>query len=99
MCQLMHRHKGRKFRLYMLAIGLLVFLVWAAGEWLDQQTLIEEHQAELVKVRAESEAANQRHLELKEQVERLHDPAYIAEVARRDYFLTKDGEMIFNVSE
>ncbi len=89
----------RKFRLYLLAVGMLVFLFWAGSEWFDQQAVIEDQQADLAKVRAEAEAATERHRELQEQIDRLHDPDYIAEVARRDYFLTKEGEMIFNVSD
>jgi cell division protein DivIC len=37
--------------------------------------------------------------ELKEEIKKLHDDEYIAELARKKYYLSKDGEIIFVVPE
>ncbi|MBA2876716.1 FtsB family cell division protein [Thermaerobacillus caldiproteolyticus] len=36
---------------------------------------------------------------LEEEIKRLHDDDYIAELARKKYFLSKEGEIIFTVPE
>jgi cell division protein DivIC len=36
---------------------------------------------------------------LKEEIKKLHDDEYIAELARKKYYLSKDGEIIFVVPE
>jgi cell division protein DivIC len=37
--------------------------------------------------------------QLKEEIKKLHDDEYIAELARKKYYLSKDGEIIFVVPE
>jgi len=53
------------------------------------------------KERLETELANlqkqQKHLE--EEIVKLNDEEYIAKLARRDYFLSQEGEIIFNIPE
>ncbi|HAA3042863.1 TPA_asm: septum formation initiator family protein [Listeria monocytogenes] len=36
---------------------------------------------------------------LNEQIKKLHNDDYIAKLARSEYYLSKDGEIIFNISE
>ncbi|ECR2463793.1 septum formation initiator family protein [Listeria monocytogenes] len=36
---------------------------------------------------------------LNEQIKKLHNDDYIAKLARSEYYLTKDGEIIFNIPE
>lgn len=93
----MNSHK--KIRIFFLAFGLLAFSFWATSTWWDQQSALREQVTQLLHVQQEVDQAQQLHKELVRQTERLHDPEYIAEIARKEYFLSKEGEMIFNVSE
>ncbi|EAG7813283.1 septum formation initiator family protein [Listeria monocytogenes] len=36
---------------------------------------------------------------LNEQIKKLHNDDYIAKLARSEYYLSKDGEIIFNITE
>ncbi|HHQ1011097.1 TPA: FtsB family cell division protein [Listeria innocua] len=36
---------------------------------------------------------------LNDQIKKLHDDEYIAKLARSEYYLSKDGEIIFNIPE
>jgi len=91
----LNRMKGQKRRLRVLGVVVTAFCLWAGFTWYDQQATLLEKKEELKKV---EQLANQEKLEndeLKYQVSRLNDRDYIAEIARRDYYLSKPGEIIF----
>ncbi|HBM3438334.1 TPA: septum formation initiator family protein [Listeria innocua] len=46
----------------------------------------------MVAMKGEEEALN-------DQIKKLHDDEYIAKLARSEYYLSKDGEIIFNIPE
>ncbi|EII7091263.1 septum formation initiator family protein [Listeria innocua] len=46
----------------------------------------------MVAMKDEQEALN-------DQIKKLHDDEYIAKLARSEYYLSKDGEIIFNIPE
>ncbi|EMX5393764.1 septum formation initiator family protein [Listeria innocua] len=46
----------------------------------------------MVAMKDEKEALN-------DQIKKLHDDEYIAKLARSEYYLSKDGEIIFNIPE
>lgn len=46
----------------------------------------------MVALKDEEEALN-------DQIKKLHDDEYIAKLARSEYYLSKDGEIIFNIPE
>ncbi|HHQ0209907.1 TPA: FtsB family cell division protein [Listeria innocua] len=46
----------------------------------------------MVAMKDEDEALN-------DQIKKLHDDEYIAKLARSEYYLSKDGEIIFNIPE
>lgn len=58
---------------------------------------------ELVQERKEKavtyEKLQDREIELKEQIKRLNDKEYIEKLARSEYFLSNDGEIIFKLPE
>jgi cell division protein DivIC len=91
--------RKRKNRLKLLGVLLVFFMLWATGEWKEQQAALEQKQQELAGIKAEVEAVNEVQLDLIYQVKRLQDYDYIAEVARRDYFLSGPGELIFKIGD
>ncbi|MGK9045612.1 FtsB family cell division protein [Mammaliicoccus vitulinus] len=58
---------------------------------------------ELVQERKEKavtyEQMQDKEIELKEQIKRLNDKEYIEKLARSEYFLSNDGEIIFKLPE
>ncbi|WP_323703411.1 septum formation initiator family protein [Mammaliicoccus sp. Dog046] len=48
---------------------------------------------------AEYEKMQDKEIELKEQIKRLNDKDYIEKLARSEYFLSNDGEIIFKLPE
>lgn len=93
------RTLGKKRRLKLLGILLAIFLLWSGSIWLGQQEKLAEQREELALKQEEARQVKQRQIELTEEIKRLHDLEYIGEVARRDYFLSKPGEMIFKIAE
>lgn len=93
------RIRGQKRRKGLLLLIIIPFCIWAGFTWYDQESAIAEKKQDLVKV---SQSLNQVKLENEEltyQVSRLNDKEYIAEIARRDYHLSKPGEVIFITPE
>ena len=93
------RLKGRKRRKRLMAILLASLLIWAGLTWFDQQTTLLVKQDELKKIQQVHDQLNLENEELQYEVNRLHDPDYIAEIARKDYHLSKPGEVIFITPE
>jgi cell division protein DivIC len=89
--------KKRHRRLKLLGLLLVAFLIWVGSLWLEQDKLLQAKRAELESVKLKVQEANEEQEELTYQIKRLHDKDYIAEIARRDYFLSRPGEMIFKV--
>ena len=91
-------HKVRLFR-RLTVFGLLVLMasVWIGITVYNQsQTIAEKEQA-----RAESLAAleqvEREQAQLQEQIMLLNDEEYIAKLARKEYFLSDEGEIIFTL--
>ncbi|MCA1032826.1 septum formation initiator family protein [Bacillus timonensis] len=85
---------------------LTVFgLVVAITAYVIISTLLSQHVAmkekELEKKELESKLAElqEEKVLLEEEIVKLNDDEYIAKIARRDYFLSKEGEIIFKISE
>lgn len=56
----------------------------------------EEHKS---KLEAKLSELQKRETKLKEEIIKLNDDEYIAKLARKEYFLSDDGEVIFNLPE
>lgn len=93
------RIRGQKRRKRLLLLIIIPFCVWAGFTWYDQEAALSEKKQNLLKV---GQSLNQVKLENQEliyQVNKLNDKEYIAEIARRDYHLSKPGEVIFITPE
>lgn len=89
------RVKGQKRRKRILGLLMVAFCVWAGFTWRDQQSTLLAKKEELAKTQQTSDQVKLQNQELNYQVNRLNDKEYIAEIARRDYHLSKPGEVIF----
>ncbi|WP_276729560.1 cell division protein DivIC [Bacillus sp. (in: firmicutes)] len=93
------RRKGLYRRL--TVFGALVFLtaiVLASSVWSQTSSLSakEEKKEQLEK---ELKSLKTKQADLKEEITKLKDEDYVTELARRDLFMSGDGEIIFNVEK
>lgn len=93
-----HR-RGSRLLMLILGIGLLLFLTWAGKTWWEQEQKLAKMEANLAELEQKVQQAKREQEELLLEKERLHDLEYIAEIARRDYFLSREGETLFKVVE
>ncbi|WP_124058186.1 FtsB family cell division protein [Vaginisenegalia massiliensis] len=49
--------------------------------------------------KAANKVAIQQNKEVADELQRLKDPSYLAEIARRDYYYSKEGEIIFDLGQ
>lgn len=85
----------RRKRIVYLIMG--TFLIWAAYTWYQQMGIIDAKHEELQTVKAELEKTEKTKADLEYKVQRLNDPEYIANYARSNFYLSKKGEIIFEV--
>lgn len=80
--------------------GLVVVLVIIFGglffAYTKQALLLQEKKAEKVKTEQKLADSKKEEKALKGQINKLHDDDYIAKLARSEYYLSKEGEIIFN---
>ncbi|SES40847.1 FtsB family cell division protein [Salipaludibacillus aurantiacus] len=95
--QRLRRKKGLIRRLSVFAI-IFSLIMGVAGVTLYQQhTSIQAQKEENRQMEEELQLMEREEESLKQEIEWLHDPEYIAELARRDFFLTKEGETLFQL--
>lgn len=97
--QSMPKNNGRKRRMRVLQILVVLFLGWAGYKYYDQSQELAEKQRDFVNLQRQANEAKQKQKELELQVKRLNDSQYIAELARKQLFLSKQGEVIFVTPE
>lgn len=98
---LQYVRRKQKLKRRLIAFGIL-FVTISSGMMYKQALLdstLEMKINEKERLFEELQALKQEGTELEEEIDRLQDPDYIAKIARRDYFLSKEGEIIFQLNE
>lgn len=90
---------GQRRRIKILMFVLLFFMIWTGYTAYLQSGLLEEKERQLEQLRAEALASHKLQAELNYKVSRLNDKEYIAELARKHWYLTKPGEIIYIIPE
>ncbi|WP_169730010.1 FtsB family cell division protein [Thermicanus aegyptius] len=85
----------RRMRLALFVVGLL--LIWALYIGWQQERLIKSQEEVKSSITKELEQKKAEKKDLEYQVERLKDPDYIANLARSKYYMSKEGEVIFEI--
>lgn len=97
------RSRKRKKRLVqrLVIIGVIVFVCasFLTVYHVNQRTLYAEKAAEYETLQAEMKELKKEEKELLEEINLLTDDEYILDLARTNYFLSKEGELIFQVQE
>ncbi|WP_461201948.1 FtsB family cell division protein [Anoxybacillus sp. TBDG-1] len=75
------------------ASSLFLYTMMVQSAAIDEQLKTKEQLEEKLRTLQQDEKR------LKEEIEKLNDDKYIAELARKQYFLSKEGEIIFITPE
>lgn len=98
--QLMKRRRKGLFRRLIVfgALVLLTAIVLAGSLWSQTSSLSanEEKKAQLEK---QVKELNAKQSDLKDEISKLKDEDYVTELARRDLFMSGNGEILFNVEK
>lgn len=89
------RDPAARRRLVIWMVVCTIFLIWASVQLFHQMGKISDKRVELEQVERQLMETEQLQHELKTHIEQLHDPDYVAELARKEYYMTKEGEIIF----
>ena len=95
--QNMKNRIGLKRRLIAFVIVALVFLGVTVSTMLSQTSALNEKQEKKEKLTTKLHSLEKEQQLLEEEIIKLNDDEYIAKIARRDYFLSNEGEVIFNL--
>lgn len=89
------RKRGVIRRLSFFSAIVVVFVCFTAFTISNQNDIIQEQQETKARLQEQLNALKKEEKELMLEIENLHDPEYIADIARRDYYLTNPGETLF----
>ena len=91
------RKRGLKRRLTLYAVCVAIFTVLALSTLISQNRTL--HEKALEKEKAESQLAKMKsdQKSLKAEIVKLNDDEYVAKLVRRDYYFSREGEIIFNL--
>ncbi|KJE26970.1 septum formation initiator family protein [Geobacillus kaustophilus] len=79
--------------LFAMFASALVYTLHSQAKAIDAKT------TEQQKLKEQLAELERKEKQLKEEMKKLHDDDYIAELARKKYYLSKDGEIIFVLPE
>ncbi|QTC40819.1 septum formation initiator family protein [Bacillus sp. V3] len=101
-----HIHKSSSKRKKRLVRRLSLFFVlvlaisgFMVSTLISRAQMLEEKRVEKTQLENKMEQLKDHQNALEEEIVKLNDDDYIAKLARRDYFLSDDGEIIFNIPE
>lgn len=97
------RKHARKIRLYrrltVFAVVAAIILGGMTQMYIKQKQVLEAKELEKIELTAQLEEVQQEQEALKRQLVKLDDDDYIAKLARKDYFLSENNEIIFSIPE
>jgi len=93
-------HK-RKLMRRLAAFGAVALVVLGTlfSALISQNENLNEKKQELTSAKQSLNELEQQQKQSEEELVRLQDDEYIAKLARKDYFFSEDGEIIFNIPE
>jgi cell division protein DivIC len=93
------RKKAHRVRLFrrLTVFGLLVLMatIWVGSTIYAQTQTISEKEELRIQALQQLEEVEKQQSQLEEQILLLNDEEYLAKLARKDYFLSDEGEIIF----
>jgi cell division protein DivIC len=93
------KRRGLYRRLSLFFLVVVIFGILMGKTLLEQRAILQEKQDRKEAVEQELIQLQKEQQRLEEEIVKLNDDEYIAKIARRDYFMSEDGEIIFNLPE
>ena len=93
------RRIGRNRRIAVISVGCIVFFSILGNFLHNQNERLEAKQQLLEQKEQELVQAEEKQEQLKLQIAKLDDDEYIAKLARKEYFLSEEGEIIFTIPD
>ncbi|MBO9131311.1 septum formation initiator family protein [Bacillus sp. 165] len=93
------RNKRLVRRLAVFLVFTLTIVVSLNVTFYKQEAEITAKKHERMKLQKELTSLKTDEQKLKDEIKKLNDDDYIAKIARRDYFFSKPGEIIFPISK
>lgn len=91
------KRRGLKRRLILYAVCTAVFTVLAVSTLISQNNTLHEKTLQKEKTEHQLASLKQDEKALKTEIVKLNDDEYVAKLVRRDYGLSEEGEIIFNL--
>lgn len=91
------KKRGLMRRLTLYSIFAAVFLIFAVSTLITQNVALDEKVQQKQELKGKLAELKKDETLLKEEIVKLNDDDYIAKIARRDYFLSEKGEIIFTL--
>ena len=86
-------------RLVLFSIIVVITIGTMASYHVKQRVLQSEKQEQYQQLEKELASLQKQEENLKEEIELLNDEEYVLEIARTNYFLSKEGELIFKIPD
>lgn len=93
------KRKGLIRRLTLFGLILVILLFSLGTKLIEQQAVLQTKQAEKKALEERLVQLGKEQEKLRSEIILLNNEDYIAKIARRDYYLSKDGETIFKIPE
>lgn len=87
----------RRLAAFLLFAGFISYFM--ISTYMSQLSALEEKRNEKSKLEKELHALEKKQQILEEEIIKLNDDEYIAKLARKEYFLSEDNEIIFNLPQ
>jgi len=91
--------KGQRRRMRLFFFFVLCFFIWTGYTLYLQSGVLAQKKTELESLKQEAAVLQQKQEELTYEASRLNDQEYLAELARKRIFYTKQGESIYVIPE
>jgi cell division protein DivIC len=85
----------RRLAAYMVLASLLSFIM--ISTYISQLSALDEKEAERKQLQKALSGLERQQQILEEEIVKLNDDEYIAKLARKEYFLSEENEIIFNL--
>lgn len=90
---------GLKRRLVFFMLFAVVTTGVVLAALYSQKSALKDKEAQKQELKEQLSSLQKEEEQLKEEIVKLNDDEYIAKLARKEYFLSDDGEIIFNLPE
>ena len=90
---------GLKRRLVFFMLFAVVTTGIVLAALYSQKSALKDKEAQKQELKEQLSSLQKEEEQLKEEIIKLNDDEYIAKLARKEYFLSDDGEIIFNLPE